>query len=261
MEACVKDIRHWLSCNHLKLNESKTEIMVFGQSCMTKHLGSELAVSVGDEIIQPVSTARNIGAVLDSELKMTEQVKNVCKACYAGIRSLSQIRRYLTDDAAATLVHAFVTCRLDNLNGLLTGIPKYLIKRLQLIQNHAARILTRTRKHDHITEVLKNLHWLPVAARIDYKVLLLTYKALNDCAPIYIQEMLKLRENQRSLRSSDKLLLDMPKTRLKTVGDKSFSVYAPKVWNKLPFDIKSSHSVDSFKVKLKTHLFKSIYVD
>ena len=261
MEACVKDIRHWLSCNHLKLNESKTEIMVFGQSCMTKHLGSELAMSVGDEIIQPVSTARNIGAVLDSELKMTEQVKNVCKACYAGIRSLSQIRRYLTDDAAATLVHAFVTCRLDNLNGLLTGIPKYLIKRLQLIQNHAARILTRTRKHDHITEVLKNLHWLPVAARIDYKVLLLTYKALNDCAPIYIQEMLKLRENQRSLRSSDKLLLDMPKTRLKTVGDKSFSVYAPKVWNKLPFDIKSSHSVDSFKVKLKTHLFKSIYVD
>ena len=158
-------------------------------------------------------------------------------------------------------MHAFITCRLDNLNGLLAGVPKYLIKRLQLIQNHAARLITKTPKYEHISGVLRDLHWLPVAARIDYKVLLLTYKALNCLAPVYITDMLRLKENSRPLRSSDKMLLDVPKTRLKTVGDRAFSAYAPKVWNMLPLHIKSSQSVDTFKADLKTHLFRKVYTD
>ena len=164
--------------------------------------------------------------------------------------------KYLTEDAVKTLVHAFVTNRLDNFNSLLTGLPLHIINRLLSIQNSAARLITRTKKRDHITGVLQALHWLLVEARINYKILLLTYKALNGLAPLYLEELLVYKHNSRSLRSSDEKLLEVSKSRLRTVGDGSFSFAAAKSWNELPKGIRLCTSVASFKNSLKTHLFK-----
>ena len=108
--------------------------------------------------------------MFDSEMRMHDQVSSVCRSGYAGLHSFGRIRRYLNDDAAKTLVHAFITCKVDNLNSLLAGIPGYALDKVQMILNNLARLLTRTNGKDHITGTLKELHWLPIEARIQYKI-------------------------------------------------------------------------------------------
>lgn len=87
-------------------------------------------------------------------------------------------------------IHAFISSRLNYCNAILTGLPKKVTERLQLIQNSAARLLTRTKRREHISPVLAALHWIPVTFRIDFKVLLLIYKALNGLRPSYIANSL-----------------------------------------------------------------------
>ncbi len=102
---------------------------------------------------------------------------------------------------AEKLVHAFMTSRLDYCNALLGGCPASSINKLQIVQNAAAKDLTRSRKYDHITPILQSLHWLPIKFRISYKILLLAYKALNDLAPAYLTNLLSRFNPTRSLRS------------------------------------------------------------
>ena len=102
-------------------------------------------------------------------------------------------------------------------------------------------------------------NWLPVHFRILFKVLLLVYKALNGMAPLYITELLSYRTCSRTLRSTDQKLLAVPKSRLKTYGDRAFSVAAPKLWNELPLDLRSLDTINLFKKHLKTDLFKKAY--
>ena len=125
------------------------------------------------------------------------------------------------------LIHSLVSLRLDYCNGILAGITDHRIKKLQRVQNVAAQILTRTPKLTHITPVLCQLHWLPIKARILFKILIITYKAINNIAPSYINSLVTLYQ-VRSLRSEDQLLLQVLKSKLKTFGDRAFPVFAPK---------------------------------
>ena len=135
------------------------------------------------------------------------------------------------------------------------GISEASIARLQLVQNAAARLLTNTRKYDHITPILASLHWLPVRFRIHLKILLFAFKALNGLAPPYLSELLKPYTPSRSLRSADQRFLATPRTRLKHRGERAFAVAAPKLWNTLPLHIRQTTSLCLFKTLVKTHLF------
>ena len=131
-------------------------------------------------------------------------------------------------------MHAFITSRLDYYNSLLAGSPSQLYARLQRIQNSAARLVSKTKKFDHITPVLIKLHWLPIPLRITYKLLLLVFKAQNNLGPCYLTELLTPYAPSRQLRSSSKALLQPKKSKLVHYGDRSFSVLAPSLWNDLP---------------------------
>jgi len=179
--------------------------------------------------------------------------------------NLRHIRKYLDQKNTETLVHAFITSRLDYCNGSLVGLPESQIMKLQRIQNACARLVCNSLKFCHITPLLKTLHWLPVRQRIAFKILLIVYKAMNGQAPSYISELISLKSNAHShnLRSSnDKWLLKMPTSKTKvTLGDRAFSCAAPKMWNKLPLSIRKSQSIISLKSELKTHMFVQAFPD
>ncbi|XP_071808997.1 uncharacterized protein [Asterias amurensis] len=117
----------------------------------------------------------------------------------------------------------------------------------------AARILTGTRRNDHITPVLRSLHWLPVTRRIQYKLILIIYKACHNLAPRYLTDLLIPYTPARSLRSSsDTSLLRVPAVNLKSAGERAFCRVAPQLWNSLPADLKNVNSIAVFKCRLKT---------
>ncbi len=126
-------------------------------------------------------------------------------------------------------------------------------------QNAAARVLTRTRKYDHISPVLSRLHWLPTKHRIDFKILLMTYKALNGLAPQYLSELLSHYSPPRPLRSQNSGRLIIPRISKSTAGGRSFSFLAPKLWNNLPNTVREADTLCQFKSRLMTHLFNLTY--
>ena len=134
----------------------------------------------------------------------------VCKSPFYHLRNISYLRKYLSSTTTEILVLAFVSSKLDYCNSLIYGLPNYQVKKLQHVQNAAARLISLSRKHEHITPILLNLHWLPIHYRIVFKILPITYKALNNLAPLYIRELLTPYVPARQLRSSSKNLLVIP---------------------------------------------------
>src|SRR6056300_1143941 len=134
-----------------------------------------------------------------------------------------------------------------------------LDEKLQFVQNAAAKVITLSRKQEHVTPILINLHWLPMKSRIEYKTLLLTFKALHGLSPVYIQELISTYKPKRNLRSSTQLLLTAQSYNLESYGHRSFSVAAPELWNSLLISIRHLSSLAFFKSDLKTHLFKLAY--
>lgn len=170
--------------------------------------------------------------------------------------------QYLTEeknDCLNMLVNSLVISRLDYCNSILYGIPKYQRDKLQRIQNIAARMITGTRNTDHITPILKNLHWLPIEARVNFKILLITYKILNEQSTSYLESLIQEYHPSRTLRSSTRLQLYIPPIKSNFYGGRAFPVSAPKLWNSIPEYIKRAETVETFKTRLKTFLFKKHY--
>ena len=165
------------------------------------------------------------------------------------------ILHFTYNEATKTLVHLFVTSRLDGNNSLLYGVPQRNPQKLQMLQNAAARLVTRAPRRCHTSQILQDLHWLTVENRIKFKLLLLTYKALNDSSPSYITDLLSPYVSARNLRSSERHLLQVPRTSTHSYGERAFQVAAPTLWNSLPIHIRQSHTIHIFKKVLKTHLF------
>ena len=254
---CVRDMDAWMLSNKLKLNKDKSEVLVISSSYRPQPPLS--SVNICDETVCCSSSARNIGVIFDQSLCMVPHLSAVCQSSFFHLRNIGFIRKYLTYDAAKIIIHAFVVSKLDYCNSLLYGLPSYLILKLQHVQKSAARLVSQCPRFCHITPVLRDLHWLPVSFRIEFKIMLITYKVLHDRAPICIQELLQLYTPSRNLRSSNRNLLVKPYFNLNWYGKRTFSVAAPELWNNLPEDIKSANSIDDFKRKLKTFLFKRAY--
>ena len=258
IQACVRELKAWLNHNRLHLNDNKTEVLVITtQSCANKH--SVADVIVGDSIIRPTAVARNIGVMFDNELSLKSQVSKLCQVAFFYIRRIRAIRDCLTQQATELLIHSLVISRLDYGNGLLYGVPDKLLDKLQRVQNVAARVVVKASRYDHITPILKSLHWLPIRYRTEYKLLLLTFKALHHLAPSYLTDLLQLYHPTRTLRSSSDSLLTARCARLRNYGDRAFCVAAPKLWNDLPLNIRECGSVHSFKRLLKTYFFKRAF--
>ena len=258
MEQCVDVIKDWMANNFLKLNADKTEVLYLGKPSMLKKL-EEPRLLIGSDEISHSDSARNIGAIFVNTMQADKQIGQICKGAWNQLRNIGKIRSFLNPVCTERLVHAFVTSKLDNMNCLLYGSPQWQLDKLQRVLNSAARIITHTKKSEHISPVLMDLHWLPICQRINYKILLLTYKSLHGKAPSYLKDLLSHKKVTTNLRSNDKGHLMIPKSNSARYGDRAFCHVAPTLWNALPQHIRDCRTVDSFKKVLKTHLFKQAY--
>ena len=247
---CLDDIKAWMALNFLNFNDKKTEAIVFGGA-----IGIPPPVDLGSlaQVVKPVVT--DLGFKVDSQLKLDNQIKYVVKSSFFQLRQLAKIKQILSRQLFENVIHAFISTRLDYCNALYVGVGASSIARLQIVQNAAARLLTGTRKYEHITPILASLHWLPIHFRVHFKIILFVFKSLNGLAPPYLTELLHPYAPTRSLRSADQLLLRVPKTKRKLRGDRAFAVAAPKLWNDLPLHIRQASTLSVFKSLLKTHLF------
>ena len=140
-----------------------------------------------------MSSARNLGSWFDSKLTMAFHISKTCNSAFYYLYNLRQIRKYLSKDNTKTLVHAFISSRIDCCNSLLYGLPEYQLNKLQRVQNMCARLICNESKYCHITPLLVDLHWLPVKYRIEFKILLIVFKIFKGFALSYLRFLIILK--------------------------------------------------------------------
>ena len=256
LQNCLEKTRRWMILNHLKVNDDKTKVIFFSPK---KTLNPAMNIKFGSEIVKPSACVKNLGVKMDNLMSMEKHINKITKSAYFHIRNISKIRKCLDNDTTKTLVQAFVISRIDYCNSLLINLPQKLLKKVQRAQNSAARLVAKVPKRTHITPVLKDLHWLPVTARITFKVLLQTYKCVNGFAPMYLKELLSTTRTLRS--NAHACTLQIRRYQKKKHGSRAFKVAAPSLWNSIPENIRNAKSIAQFKSLLKTHLFIEHYTN
>jgi hypothetical protein len=256
LENALQNIKSWMSSNRLKMNDAKTEFILLGsKQQLNKCVSKEINVNgVG---VERSSLVKYLGISLDDQVSFKQHINNKCSIAMGNLMRVKQIRKHLSIGACHTLVKGIVISHLDYGNSILINLPDCEIKKMQRVQNMAAKLILNKSKYDSARSCLKELHWLPVKLRIEHKILCLVFKTLKCKAPNYMKNMLQIykpkRENSRS--NSGYMKLVVPPTKLKTFADRSFSVAGPKLWNNIPEEIRMCDKLETFKRKLKTYLF------
>ena len=258
LSACLDEIKDWMVNNFLQLNASKTEIMILSSKYDHCSLPAELKLTVNGCPMEINSSVRSLGVLLDNKFSMSQYVTSIVQSCNLQIRNLWFIASKLSMKLKTQLAHALVLSKLDYCNSVLYGISAKDLQRLQKIENSAVRFIFGKGKKAHVTQLLKKVHFLPVEYRIMFKIALLTYKCVNNLAPSHLKELITIRKPTiKNVRlDTDYFLLECPPYPSLVNTEKAFSFSSPKVWNSLPFEIRSACSVTQFKTLLKTHYFQ-----
>lgn len=258
LELCTVAVRDWFLQNGMLLNPDKSEVLlVAGRAQVVKFAGGT-GISVADSKLTFAVQLKSLGVVIDQSLSFNQHIQNVVKASNFHIRGLRHIRPFLDEKIANTIACSIVSSRIDYCNSLLHGTSEKNLRKLQVVQNSLARVVTGVKRRDHIQPALKKLHWLPIRERIDYKVALITHKVISTQQPKYLTDIVSIHRPTRNLRSSSQQRLSGHITKTKT-AERSFTYASENVWNKLPLALRAEGNTRAFKSKLKTHLFQSAY--
>ena len=259
----LTQLSDWMKVNRLKLNQDKTQFMWIGRKQMLDKIRLDV-IHAHFPDLKFLSSVNDLGVVLDENLNMEEQVGGICRSCFYHLRQIRAIRHSLSDVAARTAIQAFIMSKVDYCNAALLGLSSAVVDRVQRVMNAAARVLLKLPKFSHISARMKNeLHWLPVRERIQYKLVMTTWRCITGCAPDYLQELCHLLSEitgRRQLRSSVpcRYLLAIPQARTVTMKRRAFAYAGPTSWNAVPESIRSTAlvvSLATLKTQLKTVLF------
>ena len=251
IEKCFREIDDWMKEFFLKLNPSKTKIMIVAPPSIRQQILIN-GTFINGQCIRFVDCAKNLGVLLDSELTMTAQVNKVVASCFITIRLFSRIKYFLIQEQLNTLVCSMIFSTLDYCNVLYYGLNSNLIKKMQRVQNCAARLVLKINRFDKVDldEVYKKLHWLRIKERIVYKVLLIVHKSVHGVAPDELSALFHVVHSDRTKKLVAKKCNGV-------IGDRAISVCGPKLWNALPLGMRVEESTDVFKKSLKTFLFSN----
>ena len=211
-------------------------------------------IFIGTECIRFVEEGKNLGVYLDSILSFDSHINKVVKGCHSTLRQISRVRKFFTEHDLQILISSLVLSRIDCNNVLYYNLKASNIRKLQTVQNCAARIVCRVNRFDRVSSdsLTKKLHWLKVNERILYKILVLVHKCINRKAPNVLIASFTLSERSRCNRL-------VTKSFNSAFGERAFTVCGPKLWNSLPAYLRTIENINTFKEKLKTYLFKKCY--
>ena len=251
----------WMDENRLKMNNAKTEFIFYGSWQQLSKL-TTTTIDINGVNIESGKSIRYLGAV---SLKI--MINRKCRTAMCNLQKIKLIRRSLTLSAATKIALGLVISHLDYANALYSGLPDVDIKKVQRIEDIAAKIVTRLQivtqhgKYDSSTAARKALHWLSIRQRIDFKVCTLVFRSLHGMAPGYLADLLKPDQSHKpGLRSQNTNgALHVPFNRRKTFADRSFSVFGPKTWNSLPNTLQTNMDYGKLRSGLKAHLFAKAY--
>ena len=201
-----------------------------------------------------VSTAKNLGFRIDSQLNFSDQVNQLKVSSFHKLRNIAKMKPFLTKSQIIQLVCTLILQPLDYCNALYYGCSSHIMHQLQYIQNRACAIVMGLKKRDPKKEHMKNLHWLRVPERIEFKILLTVFKCINGIAPAYLSDLICY--NSVSGSRAPSLHVTIPQS---MIGARAFVCYSGRLWNELPVEIKCETDILKFKSLLKTYLFKKSY--
>ena len=245
---CLTAIESWMNAQFLSINTKKTKIIVVAPPDVVSEITIH-GVILNSACIRFVTSAKNLGVVVDNILSLNLQVNRVAKACFNVIKKLSSIRAFLSKDQLHCLVCAHILNRLDYCNALYYGLPSTTIKALQRVQNSALRLVEKgsISFRSPLSPFYLSYHWLHVRERIQFKVLLIVHNCLHDKAPNELRHMLKFSDSVRTMS------LQEPRVHT-NYGKRAFSHAGPKLWNLLPSEIRAESDTETFKKRLKSFL-------
>ena len=240
----LKDLESWMNDHFLKLNPDKTEIILFTPDRTQKLIGLMHPYTGHIRLRNSVNL---LGVNLDDTLTLEPHVNSVISSCYFHLRELGKLKHVLSSEDLLTLTHSVISSKLDYCNVILFGLNSRLIENLQKVQNAAARLIFKLPKRSSVRDEIRRLHWLRVEQRFVYKILLTVYKRFYCTCPDFLYSLLEISDSEtKSLEC----------TYYNTKhGRRAFRYTAPRLWNKLPLKMRKVESLDTFKKKLKTHLF------
>lgn len=254
INSCLSEVFAWLQNHQLKCNHEKSEIIFFGSS--SGETWRDWWPANMSPPGAPVKLVKNLGVKIDCGLSMKEQVQGVVGSCFATIRMLRQFLPLLPISHSKIVVQALIMFKLDYANSLYLDLPDYLLSRLQVAQNAAARAILMIGSRSRMTPHLKALHWLPVRSRINFKTGVLAFKALHGSGAAYIGRRVQFYTPNRALHSAAHHLAIVPRFLRARAGGRSFQHCAAIFWNGLPLALRQETRLLLFRRALKTWLFQ-----
>ncbi|MEL7307775.1 MAG: reverse transcriptase family protein [Pseudomonadota bacterium] len=258
LENCVSHVCDWFNWNRLKVNPSKTDLLVFSSD---KKFEPVIQVNVCGHIVKSSLCVKYLGILFDKKLSFDNHVIEMCRSSFIFLRSLYRISKFLDTRTLLLVINAFVFSRLDYCNSVLSFCHGYSVKRLQRVQNCFARLVKRLPRSASVSSSIRELGWLRIEHRISFKILCLVHKCLYGAAPSYLRSLLSMAVSSGfsfSLRSHSTVKLFCPISRSAFVR-RSFSFYAPRLWNALPVNIRSERRYDVFRSLLIVYM-KNLFI-
>ena len=255
-QTTMLNTKHWMDAMRLKLNPDKTEFVIFGSPPQMRKVRCD-QIELLSDTIKRSDSVRCLGTLLDCNLNFKQHVIQKCRTAMFNIKRIRSIRSNLTRESCEILANGLILSHLDYNNSVLIGLPLVTIKLMQRIQNLTAKLILKMRKYDSATAALKELHWLPIRLRIEFKICCIMHKCTYGQAPLYLKNLLTTNIPNLRLRSGQYTGVKyvVPFVKKKTHAERSFSVMGPKLWNSLPDSLRLSENYDNFKRNLKTLYF------
>ena len=262
---CLAEIKSWMVQNFMKLNESKTQLLIIGKPLVLQKFNLSMEIQFGSTEITPTECKgdkwKSLGVKLDEALNMERQINSVRQKCGWTMNNIRTIGRYLDESTKLMLVKQLIISKLDFCNSLYMNLPNKRLRKLKSILNGCVRFIYNV--HDRSEDLLpyyKMAHILSIDERIFFKVCLLSYKVVYGMSPDYLMEIVEIdrssdTNNTRARPAEDNLLMKLPKMSRLKASNRRFSNYAPVSWNSLPLRLRAISDVSSFKKMLKNYLF------